>query len=393
MRRLKTIIKGLWSQKTRSLLTAIAIICATSIITCLIAFYNATTYQMAEEIALIQKNTKIFVQIHPSENQQARISYYDYQKTIKPKFKDRSVAAAKKSYTHIYLDSKKKQSSYFEHITCDYEYFHAHNLSLRTGRFFDAIEYSQNNFVVLGNDIAKSLQKAHPLEKELSLFIDKKNHHVLGILAKQDDKYFFGQNNINRTIYTHLKTTHASMLAIDEIAIQVQNPNECEQVTTKIEQILRDHFPKVRYEIIDMSKTAKQLQDHITKIKFVLIAFGLISTLIASVNITNSTYAIISERFQEIGIRLAIGATAQQVKGLLIAETVLLSSASAGIGIVIGELLNILLIMYLDWDYSWQAYAGPLTFIMMNIVSLLSCYIPLMKVDKINPIKAIQNIS
>ena len=103
-------------------------------------------------------------------------------------------------------------------------------------------------------------------------------------------------------------------------------------------------------------------------------------------------YAIISERFQEIGIRLAIGATTQQIKKLLLAETGLLAALSAVIGVAVGELLNMLLIRYLNWDYQFYIYSGLISFIMMNIISILSCYIPLRKIDTINPIKVIQSL-
>ena len=392
MHKLRTIIKGILSQRTRSMLSGIATLCATAIITCLIAFFYATTQQMADEMRTIQKNTKIVVHLHPSEQRQSQITYQDYLTSVRPAFKDRAIAASKKTYVHVYLDDKKRSGDYFEQIACDHDYLLAHNLSLSSGRFFHESEFPQSPFVIIGYDVAKKLSIDEQSSDPVSFFVAKQSHDVLGVINKQQDKFFYGQNNANRTIYTHLKTHHANLLALDEITVQISNPQESERVSDRVRLLLREKFPNVNYQITDMSQTAKQIQDYIAKIRFVLLAFGCISTLVASINITNSMYAIISERFQEIGIRLAIGATATQVKRLLLTETLLLALVSSALGMVLGELSNMILIKYLNWDYTWHIFAGPVSFIMMTIVCLLSCYAPLLRVDKINPIHAIQRV-
>ena len=374
------------------MLSGIATLCATAIITCLIAFFYATTQQMADEMRIIQKNTKIVVNLHPSEQRQSQITYQDYLAYVRPAFKDRAIAASKKTYVHIFLDDKKHSGDYFEQIACDHEYLLAHNLSLSSGRFFHESEFPQSPFVIIGHGVAKKLAIDENTPRSASFFVAKQSHEVLGVINKQQDKFFYGQNNANRTIYTHLKTHHANLLALDEITVQIPDPLESERVSDQIRLLFRENFPHVNYQITDMSQTAKQIQDYIAKVRFVLLAFGFISTLVASINITNSMYAIISERFQEIGIRLAIGATARQVKQLLLSETLLLAVVSSALGMVLGELSNMLLINYLNWDYSWHIFAGPMSFVMMTIVCLLSCYVPLLRVDKINPIHAIQRV-
>lgn len=392
MHKLKMIIKGLRSQRTRSMLTGVSTLCATAIITCLIAFFYATTQQMSDEMRILQQNTKITVQLHPSDQRRAQITYRDYLHTIRPVFKGRNIAASKKSYVHVFLDDTKRFGDYYEHIACDSDYLKAHNIKMTSGRFFDAAEYPENLFVIVGHDVAKKLYThASALGADQpSLFVGKLRHEILGEIDKQQDKFFYGQNNINRTIYTHFKSNHSNMIALDEITIQVSDPHECPRISDQLRLLLREHFPDVNYQITDMSQTAKQIQDYISKIRFVLITFGFISTLVASINITNSMYAIISERFQEIGIRLAIGATAKQVKQLLLSETLFLATVSATVGMVIGEVSNMLLIHFLDWDYTWHLFAGPASFFMMTIVCLISCYVPLLRIDKINPIHAIQ---
>ena len=116
------------------------------------------------------------------------------------------------------------------------------------------------------------------------------------------------------------------------------------------------------------------------------------STIIAIVNIINGMHAIINERQEEIGIRLSIGATPLQIKLLLLSETLVLSLVSSIIGIGIGEYLNFGLIRYLEWDYQWRYEPGLISVVTINLINIAACYLPLRKINTINPIKVMQGV-
>lgn len=386
---LKTTIKGITAQKTRAVLTAVATICATAIVTCLIAFFHAATDLMSREVDTIRANTKLTMQISQGDQPDEQISYLGFQQNIEPHFADGHIATSKRHYTPIQIDAPRRFNKYTEHIMCDHHYFSTHRLTTSSGRIFHPLDHPENNFVVVGYEI-EQLMKAVEQDNNPGIFIHKKRHDVLGILNKHDHKSFIGRRNTNRTVFTHMPAHGSEHILIDEITIQVSDQVESYEAQAKLARIMAQTYPLVKYEMHDVSEMAEHLKSYIAKIQLTLTLFGIISTLIASINIINSMYAIIAERLPEIGIRLAIGATATQIKILLISETVLLTSFSALLGLVLGESLNIYLIESLDWQYQWIPYAAPVSFFGITGLSVLSCYIPLRKVNTIHPIRAIQ---
>ncbi|MEC8882633.1 MAG: ABC transporter permease [Pseudomonadota bacterium] len=385
----KSIIKGLLAQKTRSALTASATICATCMITCLIAFYHMATATVQEEINTIRNNTKVIMEFQSHYKGSQSISQSQFLKVILPNFKQYQISSAKRGYTSIHLDKEKRKSEYFEHIICDWRLAKTYNLKTKSGRFFHELEFPDNNFAVIGHSVAEKI-KAHTTNIT-DIFINGKKYNILGILEEQDNQYFFGKDNINHSILTHFNHNMENNISIDEVTIQIK-PNENEQITKKIEKIMQNKLPKVSHQIIDMSKTAQTLEEHIKKIKFILIAIGSMSTIIAIVNIINGMHAIINERQEEIGIRLSIGATPLQIKLLLLSETLVLSLVSSIIGIGIGEYLNFGLIRYLEWDYQWRYEPGLISVVTINLINIAACYLPLRKINTINPIKVMHGV-
>lgn len=377
------------SQKTRAALTATATLCAATITTCLLSFYHCATQQMSEEIDRINKSSKIHLVIIYSEDKEAQFTYNNYKNHIKEKFKTHATSAHMNDYKMVFLDDKKTKMEHFGEYITDYEFANTNPMEIQQGRFFSEIEHPHNNFVIIGKDVAQRIKKAQPQKKVTSLFINGRKHEILGIIANEDNKLLMSQDNINNIIITHINTVNQN-LVIDDVTIISKSPSDYKKIHREMNAIMKKDFPKVRYQLVDSGETAKYLEDSIRKIQIVFCAFGCLSLMIAGINITNSMYAVITERQKEIGIRLAIGASSLQVKNLLMGEATINCVTSSLIGILFGEWITSKLIILLEWDYVWIDHTSILSFVLVNSVCLVSCYLPLLRINKINPIRAIQ---
>jgi putative ABC transport system permease protein len=390
MKTIYTLLKGIWSQKTRTALTAISTVCAAAILTCLVAFYHASTNWMAREIEQINRTTKIHLHIMPSEHDYEMMTYSDYSAYIQNQFKPYATSVIKLNFSSIQFNPRSGQSDYFEHVNTNWEFAKTFGIHIQEGRFFSRLEHPHNDFVVIGHQVAEKMRAENPNGANDHLVIGNKQYPILGVIQKQDSALFYGRDYVNNTIFTFLNHTTQPRTTIDQVVIQVNNPSDCNRVSEQLNHIMKKNLPNVKYQIDNMGEIAANLQASMSKIRLVFCILGLVSALVAGVNICNSMYAIISERTEEIGIRLAIGASPFQVKQLLTAETGTICLLSTMIGILIGELINSQLIEQLEWDYEWIPAAGLLSFLIINLISLLSCYIPLRKINRINPIAAIQ---
>lgn len=387
---ISALLKGIWGQKTRTTLTSISTICAAAVLTCLVTFYHASTSWMAEEIEKINRTTKVHLHIMPSENDDDRMSYSEYETFIQNQFKPYATTAIKINFSSLQFNLHSSQNDYYEHVTTNWEFAKTFGIKVDEGRFFNKLDHPHNHFVVIGHQVAEKMQAENPGGKNDHLFINNKQYPILGVIQKQDSSLFYGRDYVNNSIFTFLNNTEDTRPTVDQVIIQVNDASDCDRVVKQLESLMKKNLPHINYQIDNMGETAANLQSSMGKIRLVFCILGIISALVAGVNICNSMYAVITERMGEIGIRLAIGATSTQIKQLLTAETSIICFFSALIGIAIGEVINSQLIEQLEWDYEWIPAAGLLSFIAINLISLLSCYIPLRKIDKINPINAIQ---
>jgi putative ABC transport system permease protein len=385
---LRSILKGVISQKTRSILTICASICATCMLTGLGAFYQTSTETMHAEIDALNNNNTLTIALKSYRKGTSKLKQSEFLQHLLPHFEQTQISSSKRSYIPIQLP-KTKHAEYFEHIICDWRFARTHQLTLQSGRFFHELEHPDNNFVILGHSVAEKMQAVDAQAN--SIFIDGKKHHVLGVLALEEDPYYLGKNSINQAILTHFNPYHQDNAALDEIIIQV-DPQNTEAVTEKIKTLMQTSLPNVAYEINDFSRIAKTLQSHINKIKLVLIIIGSISSIIAMINIINGMYAVINERLEEIAIRLSIGATHHQVQSLFLLETMILSMVGSLVGIIIGEIFNQQLVSHLEWTYTWRYQPGLWSALLINGINILACYIPLRKISSINPIKIMQGL-
>jgi ABC-type antimicrobial peptide transport system permease subunit len=98
----------------------------------------------------------------------------------------------------------------------------------------------------------------------------------------------------------------------------------------------------------------------------------------------------VTERTREIGIRMAIGATEQDVQRQFLIEAVMLSLIGGVIGIVFGVISSFLITNTLRWPVlvSPSAIAGAAVF--SAAVGIFFGYYPARKAARLDPIEALR---
>jgi putative ABC transport system permease protein len=118
--------------------------------------------------------------------------------------------------------------------------------------------------------------------------------------------------------------------------------------------------------------------------------FGLVALVLVSAGVYGVVSYSVSQRAQEIGVRIALGAGARDVLRLVIGQGMKLVSAGLAIGLA-GALALTRLMKTLLFGVS--AY-DPLTFgsiaMLLALVALLACWIPARRATRVNPIVALR---
>ena len=123
---------------------------------------------------------------------------------------------------------------------------------------------------------------------------------------------------------------------------------------------------------------------------FLLGAFAAIALALAAVGIYGVLAYLVSQRTQEIGVRLAVGADRSQVLQMILRQGMTLSVSGIAVGLAAAFLLTRLMQSLL---YQVQP-ADPLTFVavpfLLLIVSLVASYVPALRATKVSPLIALR---
>ena len=122
-----------------------------------------------------------------------------------------------------------------------------------------------------------------------------------------------------------------------------------------------------------------------------MVGFGVVALVMAAVGIYGVISYTVSQRTREIGIRMALGQEAGQIRNLVLGQGLKLVTVSIGAGLAVafvaGRLVSGLL-------YGIDP-ADPLTFAGMSlflvVVAALGCYVPARRATAVNPLLALKS--
>jgi len=118
--------------------------------------------------------------------------------------------------------------------------------------------------------------------------------------------------------------------------------------------------------------------------------FAVLAVLLAAVGIYGVTSYTVSQRTQEIGVRMALGAHAADVRSMILLQTIKLTTLGVAIGLagafVVAQFLTSLVFGVGAHD--------PITFlgvaILLILVALVAAYVPAQRAMRVDPLVALR---
>jgi len=303
-----------------------------------------------------------------------------------------------------------KESGEYTTITCQPELKEVENLILVEGRFINHIDIQQNRkVVVIGSDIKTALFKDSTVIGEY-VNINQVPFKVIGVSTEPG-------STRNRNAYMPLSTAQMIFNGSNRIhnlalTINAQTLEGSQDIEAQIRNVLaRQHKfdPKDEGAIGLYNKLENYIQTMkiFQAIKIFIWIIG-IGTLIAGiVGVSNIMLIVVKERTKEIGIRKAIGASPSSVIGLIMLESIMITTIAGYIGLVLGtglmELINYGMMMQssgpVPEDQGGTMFLNPTVDINIAIAATLllivagafAGYIPAKRAASIKPIVALRD--
>jgi putative ABC transport system permease protein len=140
-----------------------------------------------------------------------------------------------------------------------------------------------------------------------------------------------------------------------------------------------------------------QMKTTLAIFQILLISISIITLFVGGMGLTNLMLASVNERFREIGVRKAVGASDGSILMLFLSETVFLCLISGAIGVVLGLTVFHALLWFgsefthkltFTWIIDWSALS--LSVVATLCVGVISGVFPAVKAQRLSVIEALR---
>jgi len=219
------------------------------------------------------------------------------------------------------------------------------SLTIERGRFFSQSDVSSAAPVaVIGQTVYTNLYTpgVNPVGTEIR--IQGEAYRVIGLL--QSVGASSGGSDQDDVVYIPVTTAQLRLLgitnqSINMMQVQVASQEQMSSVQEAITSLLRKRHRLADNQDDDFNiRNMAQLQSEAQNITGILTLFlagvAAISLIVGGIGVMNIMLVSVTERTREIGVRMALGASRQDILNQFLYEAVFLSLSGSFIGIVVG---------------------------------------------------------
>jgi len=272
------------------------------------------------------------------------------------------------------------------------DYFAAMNIPLRAGRLFNAEELAEEKHVTIINQIFadKYLHGVNPLGQKAAIYMKSlaeneiQPSEIIGVVG---DVHQMGLDTAPEpTVYW----PHPE-LVMSGMTILVRTSNDPLAIVSQARSELQHIDPEL--PMAGVATMDQLVADSLSRSRFTMLLLGIfavVAVVLASVGLYGLIAYSVTQRTQELGIRIALGAQRRDVLRLVLGQGTRLTL----LGVAVGVLAALAFSRLLSTLLFGVSATDPLTFAgvaaLLALVALMACFIPARRATRVDPIVALR---
>jgi len=277
------------------------------------------------------------------------------------------------------------------------QYFEVRNWPFARGTTFSEDDVTQSATVaVLGDTVRRYLfGSGNPIGQTVR--IGTLPFKVVGVLAPKGISPGSGQDQ-DDVIFAPLTTVQRKLLGqewLRWIMVSAVSRQASYIAQHQIEGLLRDRH-KIRpndpddFVVRNLADIADAAAEQGTVMTILLTIVASVALLVGGIGIMNIMLVSVTERTREIGIRMAVGATEEDVRRQFLVEATILGIIGGALGIVFGVFSSVVVSQALGWPILIPPYAIAVSTLFAIATAMFFGFYPARRASQLNPIEALR---
>jgi putative ABC transport system permease protein len=274
------------------------------------------------------------------------------------------------------------------------DYFKTMSIPVLAGRAFDRADaLSAKNHVVVSKSAAALLwPREDPIGRRLRVMQGADStawFTVIGVVGDVMQSDF--RDRPDPLLYIPLVGPRPMSWAASSPAYVVKTPR-AESMAPVVRALAHEVAPEApMYRVFTMAGLARR---SMVQLSFTMLTLGIaasLALLLGAVGLYGVLSYVVAERTREIGVRMALGATAEQVRGMVVAQgaRVLAAGTVVGVGVALASTRALGSLLYGVHAVDLSVFLGMS--VSMILIGLFASYMPARRASAVDPMESLRS--